>query len=297
MYQSASSSATPKCGTSVCTPYGVNPDRLISLWDMHFLVASELVHIGRIFQALQEHPSLHVLPADYLHPEDQKQVVAQLASIRSACQKMGLVVSTDLLLWMEDQFTRHQQTYNSTKVSVNNASTVFQQELHRLVFLQVEPSRVKYHRDLERFIENPPFSKVALQAFPHAGRDALLAGNCLACGFFDSSAFHCMRVFEIGLSALAHRFNEPFNHETWGRVLDRIESRIRAIDKTFGESFKQDQQRFAEIALEFRFVKDAWRNHVAHGRTEYDFSRAELIYLHTSSFMQRMAEAGFRESA
>jgi hypothetical protein len=144
-------------------------------------------------------------------------------------------------------------------------------------------------------IRNPPFGFETAKAFPRALRDILLAGNCFACGYNDACVFHLMRVLEKGLAALAAVFAEPFKHENWHNVIERLESKIRKIDSSLGQDWKEQQKFYAEAACEFMFFKDAWRNHVMHGRDEFDAERAKNIYDHVCGFMKELACGGLTE--
>jgi len=78
-------------------------------------------------------------------------------------------------------------------------------------------------------------------------------------------------------------------------VIERIESKIRKMDPSWGDDWKEKQKLYSEIACEFMFFKDAWRNHVMHGRSEYDEERAQNIYNHVGAFMKHLALVGLKE--
>jgi hypothetical protein len=46
--------------------------------------------------------------------------------------------------------------------------------------------------------------------------------------------------------------------------------------------------------MQFRYFKDAWRNHVDHGREHYDEHQADTILTHTIDFMVFLVEAGLK---
>jgi len=104
-----------------------------------------------------------------------------------------------------------------------------------------------------------------------------------------------MRVLERGLGAMAKLFSEPFTYENWHNVIERLESKIRKLDSTIGPDWKAKQKFYAEAACEFMFFKDAWRNHVIHGRDQYDDQRTQNIYSHTCAFMRHLALGGLTE--
>jgi hypothetical protein len=54
---------------------------------------------------------------------------------------------------------------------------------------------------------------------------------------------------------------------------------------------KSDKLQFcSEAASQFRYFKDAWRNHVAHSRASYDSREAFAIWEHTRDFMCSIAK-------
>ena len=46
---------------------------------------------------------------------------------------------------------------------------------------------------------------------------------------------------------------------------------------------------YSSAAIQFRYFKDAWRNHVSHGRDTYDEREAYSIWNHVKEFMQTLA--------
>ena len=52
---------------------------------------------------------------------------------------------------------------------------------------------------------------------------------------------------------------------------------------------------YSEAAEQFTFVKDAWRNHVAHSRETYDLEQALSIMRHTGEFMNDLVKLGLKE--
>ncbi|MDA0256446.1 MAG: hypothetical protein O3C25_01710 [Chloroflexi bacterium] len=76
----------------------------------------------------------------------------------------------------------------------------------------------------------------------------------------------------------------------WHNVIDQIESAVGdIIGRTHGPDWRDEQAFCSEAALQFRYLKDAWRNHAMHGRDAYDAERAQRIVDHTRHFMQQLA--------
>lgn len=101
-----------------------------------------------------------------------------------------------------------------------------------------------------------------------------------------------MRALEIVLGALAAKFSVKYEQRNWHNIIEELESKIRKIDSTWGVNWKDQQGKYSESASQFMFFKDAWRNHVAHGRDTYDRNRAKIIFDSTGFFMQTLAELG-----
>jgi hypothetical protein len=62
-----------------------------------------------------------------------------------------------------------------------------------------------------------------------------------------------------------------------------------------GTDWKDKQHFFAEAAKDFRYFKNAWRNHALHFHEQYDASEAKLILDRVKTFMMHLAENGLKE--
>ena len=115
-----------------------------------------------------------------------------------------------------------------------------------------------------------------------------------------------MNVLERGLRSLAKApevnvtFKAGIEVENWKNIIDSIEA---AIGKEIKRIEKEEPRGlgkltklklYGDTAMQFRYLKDAWRNHVAHGRDQYDEHQAETILKHTLDFMAYLADAGLQ---
>jgi hypothetical protein len=98
-----------------------------------------------------------------------------------------------------------------------------------------------------------------------------------------------MCVLEAGLDSLSHALNLPYSERNWHLILIEIEDAVVALPSS-GTNWKENKTYYSRIALEFRFLKDAHRNHVAHGRAKFTESEAEKIFDHVKLFMVQLAE-------
>lgn len=140
--------------------------------------------------------------------------------------------------------------------------------------------------------------------FPSTSDDARDAADAHALGLDTACVYHSMMVLEKGLTALAKKLGVKTARQEWGRILDDIEGAIaaaRLAAKSPPKGTKQISPRAArnradfhsfcsEVAKEFSYFKDAWRNHTAHGRRRYDDREALRVMTHVRDFMTRISE-------
>ena len=136
-----------------------------------------------------------------------------------------------------------------------------------------------------------PFGDDVASRFPGAARDIAAASRCLALDEWTASVFHCMRALEHVLRPLAARLHVPFQNDSWYKVIKGIEDEIVAFRNrpNLTPQERDEVRELAAAASQFRYLKDPWRNHVAHAHEHYDSHEAEDVYSHVKRFMQAMA--------
>lgn len=124
-------------------------------------------------------------------------------------------------------------------------------------------------------------------AFTSAKIDIAEAGACLALERWTAAVMHVMRVHEVALAELAKRVGvEP--GENWNRTLNEIESGLRAVTRKLDGA--EEEQWAAEAAAHLRSIKNAWRNHAMHSRTQYGERAALAIVDEARTFLQHLAK-------
>jgi hypothetical protein len=272
-----------------------NPNRLVSLWEMYQICAEQLVKTGRALQTMQTDFAALLAPQASLEGNRKDHFIGQLERLKENCADFGIDSTRDLAAWAVSEYATKAHSLGDARSTVEHITLVFQQELSRHLFAHIGLEKAKYMQSWEAFISNPSYGHEAANAFPSSRRDMLHAGCCFACGFDDACVFHLMRVLEKGLGAFAAVFSEPFKYDNWHNVIERLESKIRKIDSSFGPDWKTQQRFYSEVACGFMFLKDAWRNHVMHGRDEFDSERAKNIYNYVCAFMKQLAQGGLAE--
>ena len=150
--------------------------------------------------------------------------------------------------------------------------------------------------ELEAELYRSPFGKMpkTFTAFPSAKTDIGDASRCYALGLGNACVFHCMGILQHGLHALAGELNVEFpwsiQLENWQTIIEKIEGAIREVQKAErSDSKDKDLTFYSELAVQFRYFKDAWRNHVCHQREKYDIHQAQSILTHVGDFMERLS--------
>lgn len=146
---------------------------------------------------------------------------------------------------------------------------------------------------------------VTMRAFPSAEEDVKAAVDCYALGHNNASVHHSMMVLERGLPALAKRLKVRFNPSkaTWADLTKGIRDKIVAERALLASPPRGSQpmtravaarksdflEACEEAALEFKFFTTVWRNHIAHGRGDYDENDAKKVLEHVRQFMEIIA--------
>ncbi len=127
-------------------------------------------------------------------------------------------------------------------------------------------------------------------SFPYSYVELCSAAECYLFGKSVASVFHSMRALEIALQATAKELSVPFEREQWENLINNIEVQIKKINGPHaGADWKKKQEIYSEVALHFRYLKNAWRNHVMHVRHNYNDKAAKQIWQHASDFVSELA--------
>ncbi len=151
------------------------------------------------------------------------------------------------------------------------------------------------HADRREFYEQStePFGHEVAEVFAEANKDIAAASRCFALDEWTACVFHLMRCLEISLRSLAEFVGLPKDamaHENWKNVIDQIESKIRRMEGEPKSAEKIERLRLlSSAASQFRYFKDAWRNHVAHSHASYDEREAITVWTHVKGFMTEIA--------
>lgn len=156
-------------------------------------------------------------------------------------------------------------------------------EIGSILFKAIARERNSYMSSV--WLDGSPVSS----SFPTSFKELDRAGVCYALGQSTAAVFHAMRALEPSLAALAEPFGVASTHDNWQNIINEIESKIRALGQQQKTQQKIDDEKFFGGAVShLYFVKNAWRNHVAHTRDSYSDDEALKVIQHSKEFIESL---------
>jgi hypothetical protein len=261
-----------------------NPGRLWSLWEImqRFRASALLVVASSLSRA-----SVTLTVAGDDPAFDRDLVMNMLAEVGPPLKELPL---SRVIL---DQFRRVEALAATgplyeLSILVRELNNNLIVELTSHCYLMIPHERRQYYEQ-----KNKPFGERAAAVFPEAQGDMSAASRCFALDEWTACVFHLMRILEHGLHTLANWVGLPpeaMSYENWKNVIDQVEKKIREMEALpKGPDKTAKLQAFSEAASQFRYFKDAWRNHVSHSRVSYDQHTAPPVWLHVGMFIQHLA--------
>jgi hypothetical protein len=133
----------------------------------------------------------------------------------------------------------------------------------------------------------PLFGEAVANAFPSSTQEIADAGNCVALGQWTAAVLHLMRALEPALNKLAEAY-EVKPEQNWNKALNEIDAKLSAVQKS--KEGSEAEQWAAAAVLQFRAIKNAFRNHAAHGRSRYNEAETLTIYSHVQGLMVQISQ-------
>jgi hypothetical protein len=277
-----------------------NSNRLVSLWNMLQVHANRFVtlldHIGQLESRFADHTAFN----------DPTTTRFVLHAVRHDCDLLGLVSASKQNERIWDMFAALSSesfgvSWSQLTAMISQLRIRIQEDLEEAVFFQVKADKLRLYcvrsrsEGLTEFTVKAPaefFGSDVLSHFPSTAFDVGEACECFLVDRSTACVYHLMCVLQIGLTALAHRFNIPSDHTNWHNMIELIEKEIRNMPNAQNRlpEWKNDMEFYSQAAVHFMFVKDAWRNHVAHARVKYGDEDATKILENVRGFMRTLAE-------
>jgi len=277
----------------VLPPWVRESHKAWSLYDMlHFSAAMFLAIFNDLARLAARLPAVtRAVKPSTKQRQYLRALTVDLKQLAKECTDMGISqpVVYQILKLASDHPVHTNEDCSATLTRLGIIRESIIGELASYKFYAISPS-------LAYLTENEPlFGGVVADKFPDASKDIAASGRCLALDEWTACVFHCMRALEQGLRALAAYVGVDMSIalelENWKNVIDRIEKEIRKLEDLPRGNLKTEKIRVcSEAASQFRYFKDAWRNHVAHSRESYDSRNALAVWEHTRDFMRTLAE-------
>lgn len=220
--------------------------------------------------------------------EDRKLIAGQIEEARPGIEELPLSRA------VRDQFGRLLKRMNNG--GGGDELMIMTREFYNNLLIDMSgPWFLLIRQDRREFYEQSrqPFGEAVAERFPEAASDIAAASRCVALDEWTACVFHSMRALELGLRAIAAEVELPAEamaHENWKNVIDQVERKIRDMEGLPKSSEKIERLRvLSSLASDFRYFKDAWRNHVSHSHAVYAEVEGIRVYQHVRSFMNLLA--------
>jgi hypothetical protein len=256
------------------------------------------------FTNLQDHyEQVAGIPARSSQEDLNGVFLKQINLAVAECERLGLDDVKKKLVRMGGAIAMGNLDASALAREANHAREVFVDALDRMKYVFIEPALTEY-------VDNDfLFGGSVATAFPSATTDLRSAGNCLATGCDTAAVFHLMRVTELGLRAFCVHlgFNEvvekydrsglgqheyrPIEYAVWEKIIGQLKGVIdKKIESVADRRLKQEAQEFyIPILQEVWALKEAWRNHVMHARSDYICQDAATVLAHVRRLMVKLA--------
>jgi hypothetical protein len=253
---------------------------LLSLWDMLRF------HADRFYSLISKLETVSRMSDTLLVQNDAgglgKVFAKHVGELDQICADIGLVVSRKKLPEIFKVFERGMELYpGELSGMVAELNGRIRHELEdKYVF-------VLSAKNYERFEQlTPIFGADVDDAFPSSRVDLAEAGKCFALARYTASVMHLMRALETPLKLMASEFSVPSARDQWHDLIKSVEASVLAL----GTKEADRREFFSDAASQFRFFKDAWRNHVMHARAKYTEEEAEAIMVSVKGFMRQLSK-------
>jgi hypothetical protein len=247
-----------------------------------FIFCASSNNLGRL--AFHEHSND---PNELLTDDHKSGVVKIVSDIELACKDLDLPMTVAKVWRIANLLTRQSVTIQQIKTELKHLNETLQDELKAVMFLSIPTEAASL------YMEPRPFGEQVAIAFPSASADIEEAAKCLACERYTATVFHLMRAAERMMRVLAWDRRAsvqttngkecPIDLATWEQVIKAVKHEVDKIagwPRTKGEIRTQALEFYNSAMEEFRAFKDAWRNHIMHGRRAYIANDAEQVMEH-----------------
>jgi hypothetical protein len=260
-----------------------NPNRPVSLLDMLRVYAGNFIAVGALLQKCAANLGAVASPDRRMDSETAGDFGEAIGRIKQDCAQMGLAHTEEIASFHESEGRTGAMTFLQASNAVNEISRIYHSELRNRLFVYVRADVANFYEQLDLL------GKDGSRAFPSSLDEIRDAGTCYALEQYTASVMHCMRALETALVALADEFGVDSSREQWHRIISDIEDAVDALGPSAGLDWRTRKEFYAPACQEFRYFKDAWRNHAMHSRTRYNPSETKRVLDHVIDFIKHLS--------
>ena len=261
---------------------------LVGLWDLiafsvhNFLSAMSLIdQEAGCCAIVASKDQGAAFPAEW-----ENRFVGNLGFVIKKCEEIQSDSGADLAQRIIEM-ARQKMSLTVINNSLFNLKSVIEDAVKNRAFTYIPDDERK------KIINAPAHWAGAWSKFSSIRQDSERAIECYAHGLYDACVFQAMVVLECGLASLAKALKVTRGVKAWGTLIEDIEKAIAAFSAA-GRSTPKGAKSptaaaarkraelvtfYSEAAKEFTYFKDAWRNHVSHGRARYEKQDAEKVLM------------------
>ena len=265
---------------------------VVALLSLRRIKADEYIRIGEVLEQIINRVEPRRTPNKPIPGEDAENLTGHFKALQKHCDEIRLATSSALVAEVLVDFDGGSggnglvHTWGQIRKQVRLLRTAIHSEIKERLFLFLPPDRAIYYPK-----DDAPLGRQVAERFPKVEADVIAGRRAYAFGLDTAAVFHHMRALEIGLWAVARKLEIKLEGtEQWKRVIDDIESYVKGLEqKPRTKQRLRTQTFYSEAAKEFRYFKDAWRNHVMHARVSYEQDEAARIMAHVGDFIGHLA--------
>jgi hypothetical protein len=252
-------------------------DRLVGLWNLKAILR-------------KTEPKWH--EAHLLTVSAELELLCRKMGLKTFCHRAGSVrESLELERRLREKKTPQDNNWKYTHSDAVQELTAFGEDLtEHLSKMFAVPIATEHNCFLTQEDDR------VVKSFPTAAGYLSDSSACVAVRLWQGSVYYSMLALEVFLTSLANRFKVEVQHQQWNTVISQIEARIRDLGPESGATWRDQRERYSDLALEFRFLKDAWRNRCMHLREVHTENSAIRILEHCRAIGLHLTGVGLQES-
>ena len=248
--------------------------------------AGDFMWIGSVLRYLCSEMEAEV-QTNEMALEYRESVALRLDEVAARCGLLELPVSKATAKFWENEFRKNTpRKYIEGRGAVEEIERTIKNELgNTLLFFVPRDRSTEFTKMLSevRLLWDRPWD-VALSNLDHARL-------CYRVDEFTASVFHSMRAAEKILRTIAISLEIDPARDNWQKLIEQIESSVKGLDKMpKGDNREHKQTFYSEIAMQLRYIKNAWRNHVMHARSIYDEKDSREIWWHVKRTLEKASD-------